>query len=340
MSRTLFLLTILTVLFIGALSLDLRAQRAEAVETAVTINEDGSVFPKTASIDQDGNTYTFTDNIDGWIEIKKDNIIIDGKGYTLQGSGSKDGFYMFGRNNVTIRNTKILNFHTGIWLSTSHNNSVSGNTVAANDFGILMSASNGTLFYHNNFLDNSHHVIMDTSCCNSTNFWDNGVEGNYWDNYTGFDSNADGIGESAHEIVPWNTDHHPLIGMAYILNTSGPDMNVISNSTIEDFQYSQPDARIVIHVSNMTPHQSHGFCRLTIPHTLLSPPYNITINNSPVAHSTLFENATVSTVYFSYHHSSIEIVIIPEFSPLLVLPFFIIATLLTAIAFRKKWDAH
>ncbi len=354
----------LTLLVISVTTLAQNIQHAEA-SGSIYIKPDGSI-EGTDKIQRDGDLYTFTDSINDSIVVERDNMTLDGANYALQGKGSGIGIDLQYRSNITIRNLEIRGFATGVNLLMSSSNTISQNNMVNNDyaivkrvyslnntlvrnnivnngFGIWFSASYNNTYYRNNFIGNTQDVYLDTSCkgCNSTNIWDDGLEGNYWSNYTGIDTDHDGIGNAVHEIVVNNTDHRPLMGTFHAFNTfSGYDVTVISNSTIEDFQHSQLDDRIAIHVSNMTSYQNHGFCRLTIPHALLSPPYNITINNSPVAHSTLFENATVSTVYFSYHHSSIEIVIIPEFSPLLVLPFFIIATLLTAIAFRKKWDAH
>lgn len=53
----------------------------------ININSDGSINPLTAPIQRNGNVYTFNGNISGSISIHKSNIIVDGAGYTLQGNG-------------------------------------------------------------------------------------------------------------------------------------------------------------------------------------------------------------------------------------------------------------
>jgi len=52
--------------------------------------------------------------------------------------------------------------------------------------GVYFDSSSNNTVYQNNFVNNTLQV--DSS--NSTNFWDNACEGNYWSNYTGTDSDA------------------------------------------------------------------------------------------------------------------------------------------------------
>jgi hypothetical protein len=46
--------------------------------------------------------------------ILKDDIVLDGAGYTIQSSGSNCGIDVSGRRNVTIRNLCIKKFGVGI----------------------------------------------------------------------------------------------------------------------------------------------------------------------------------------------------------------------------------
>ena len=120
----------------------------------VYIRADGSIDPSDAPIQRDGNLYILTGNIisstDG-IVVERDNIVIDGAGHMLQGTGSGTGVDFSGRSNVTIKNITIAKFHTGICLYSSSNNSISGNNITDNVYGIsLLSSSNV-------------HVRLDTS---------------------------------------------------------------------------------------------------------------------------------------------------------------------------------
>jgi hypothetical protein len=117
-----------------------------------------------------------------------------------------------------------------------------------------------------------------------------------------------------------------------------PIVYIKAEGSIEDFEYF--DSTIVLHVSNSTANQTHGFCRLTILHDLLPPPYDVTINSIPVNHTLLFENDTLSLIYLNYTRSTVEIVIIPEFPSFLILLLLMVATLLAVIAHRKKHPMH
>jgi parallel beta-helix repeat protein len=187
----------------------------------------------------------------------------------------------------------------------------------------------------NNFVENS----VQASTHYAINLWNGSysIAGNYWSDYNGTDSDFDGIGDTSYVIDANNQDYYPLMGMFSSFKSSlGYGVDAVSNSTIEDFEYSESNNTVTLHVSNMTVNQTNGFCRLTIPHGLLSPPYTITINGTQVSYTPIFENETLSIIYFSYQHSTLEIIIIPEFPSILILPLFMLATLLAVMVYRRK----
>ena len=110
----------------------------------IIIHADGSVSGTTKIANAGNAMYTFTDNIDGSILVQKNNIIIDGAGYTLQGEGGLDeyGINLIGITNVTIRNTQIVNFRVGVYLQAYfNNNTVTENTFVDNHFGVELDVS-------------------------------------------------------------------------------------------------------------------------------------------------------------------------------------------------------
>jgi parallel beta-helix repeat protein len=175
----------------------------------IYIRADGSV-EGTDKIEHNGDVYTFTDNIDDEIVVQRDNIIIDGAGYTLQGTGSGTGIDLSGRTNVSVQNLQIKNFEFGVRLISSSNNE----------------------FYHNNFVDNTLQVVSDSS----TNVWDNGYPsgGNYWSDYTNVDefggvyqntTGSDGIWDNPYIIDTNNMDRYPL---AFQYETQPPTISILS----------------------------------------------------------------------------------------------------------------
>jgi len=129
-----------------------------------------------------------------------------------------------------------------------------------------------------------------------------------------------------------------LMGMFHSFNTSlGKSINVISNSSVSGFTYESPGT-IRFHVSNKTANQTHGFCRVSVPYEVLSDLFNVTIDgaNPPYWNYTLYDNGTHQWIYFEYEHSTKEVVIIPEFPFFVILPMFMLVSLLIALSCKGK----
>ncbi|HXX88113.1 MAG TPA: NosD domain-containing protein, partial [Candidatus Acidoferrum sp.] len=222
MDRAVFAsLAILCLLSISSTSGLIQVVKASGV--TVFIRADGSIDPaNTPILSLDNITYAFTGDIsyptyDG-IVVERSNIVIDGNGYTVQGSNSGSGLSLTTINNVTIENINIRDFQNGIILGSSSNNTVSSNTASANIYGVWLDSSSNNTLYHNNFMNNTYQV----GTVNSTNTWDDGYPsgGNYWSDYTGVDKysgpnqnylGSDGIGDTPYVIDANNTDHYPLM---------------------------------------------------------------------------------------------------------------------------------
>jgi parallel beta-helix repeat protein len=142
----------LTFLLIGMLTLAFNVQPVRASGT-IYIKADGSIDPPTAPISTvDNVTYTFTDNItDNSIVIERSNIIVDGAGYTLQGTGggSGTGINLTESSNVTVKNMEIKSFYHGIGLYSSGYNTISGNTITNNSHGVFCSSMNNIIIGNN-----------------------------------------------------------------------------------------------------------------------------------------------------------------------------------------------
>jgi parallel beta-helix repeat protein len=240
----------------------------------------------------------------------------------------------------TLSGNKIVQSNYGVRLYSAFNNTLSGNTLENNTVGIDILNSTDNDIYQNGFVSNVRHVqFFEGMMDRSIERWDGGnfTGGNYWSNYTGVDSDHDGIGDSPHVLNANNKDNYPLMGtfVSFETSTAG-NVDVVSNSTIEDFTYLSSSGTIKMHMSNATTDQESGFFRATIPHDLMLPPYNVTINGNPTNYNTIYENDTLSIIYFTYQHSILEIDIIPEFPTLVPLLLFMTLTLLTFTVRRRK----
>jgi len=163
---------ILLVVFCPVLFSPPRTNIVNASET-IYIRADGSVDPSTARISSmDNVTYTFTGDINNSIVVERSNIIIDGNGYTLQGSGLGKGFDLSEINNVTIKNTDISarksgrdpNPNYGIYLYSSSFNTISGNNITDNYYaGIYLDESSNNTIVGNNITNNYHGIHLQYS---------------------------------------------------------------------------------------------------------------------------------------------------------------------------------
>jgi hypothetical protein len=229
------------------------------------------------------------------------------------------------------------------------NNTVVLNLIENNSVGVEIDMfSESNTFYDNTFFENGVHTRIWGGAPNSWSVspsW-----GNYWDNYTGVDLDpspyGDGAGDTPHILAANNVDQYPLMGkitglafealidgtwtilvIGIVSNSSEVVMGPIPEGEFEmvsevDFNVTGPDGTI-------------GFSRVSLPHQLLEPPYAVTINDNPVTFSTLYENETLSMIYFTYTHSTHEVSIVPDFNPLAILPFVMIATLFVIVIGRK-----
>jgi parallel beta-helix repeat protein len=149
----------------------------------IIIRADGSIDPPDAPIiTYDNVTYTLTDNItstaDGTV-VERDNIIIDGAGYTLEGSGLGAGIYvgiyLADRFNVTVKNINIKHFDFGISLERSSSSSIIGNNITANTYyGIELGSSFNNII-GNNIENNWYGIYLGSSF---NNIIGNNIENN------------------------------------------------------------------------------------------------------------------------------------------------------------------
>jgi parallel beta-helix repeat protein len=181
MKMKLVTLATLIIILVGMLGMTFKVQMSEASGN-IYIRADGSVDPVDAPIlSVDNVTYTFIGSINGSIVVERDNIILDGIGYTIQGTGSGIGIDLLRRSNVTIKNMEIKAFSYsiqlfessfciisgndmtnnlyGIRLVSSFDNSLSGNSITSNGFAVAFDSSFNNNITGNKITDNDYHSV-------------------------------------------------------------------------------------------------------------------------------------------------------------------------------------
>ena len=127
LERKLVLFSFTVILLVSCFGAAYRVGNVQASST-IYIRADGSIDGTTDISTVDNITYSFIDNIYDQIVVERDNIILDGQGYLLQGTLSGYGITLLGRSNVTLRNIEINAFYIGVQINSSSSNTVSGNT--------------------------------------------------------------------------------------------------------------------------------------------------------------------------------------------------------------------
>ena len=113
-----------------------------------------------------GSVYTET------IVVTVDNIVIDGNGSIVLGSGSGYGFNLNGRSNVTIYNVTVTGWQVGFYLYSSSKNNLTGNTASHNTiYGFVLDfSSNNNILYANNANNNTEYGFALDSTSNNNTF--------------------------------------------------------------------------------------------------------------------------------------------------------------------------
>jgi len=161
----------LTLLLTSMLTLSFNIQLVKASGT-IYIRADGSIDPPTAPISSADNvTYTLTDNIVGDVPenssaiiIERDNILVDGAGYTVQGIGSGTGIDLSQRSNVTVKNARIYYFDYGIYVWGMGAIVIEENEISNNsESGIIIAGESNVLIRENTIKQNKNGIDTDTA---------------------------------------------------------------------------------------------------------------------------------------------------------------------------------
>ena len=132
--------------------------------------------------------------------IIEDNIVKSSLGTTGMGFGLKEVDDFVIRNNTVIYNAR------GFYIDRSpyepgSSNLIEGNNILYNTEAMRFHATNvNNQILDNKFLGNIEDVVNDTP---RSKTYKNNFEGNFWDNYQGFDKDNDNLGDTPHKVYQY-----------------------------------------------------------------------------------------------------------------------------------------
>ena len=147
---------------------------------------------------------------------------------------NNEGITLIVTGNNSISYNEILENVYGIYFYLSGVNVIFINNFTSNNYGATIEQfCFENTFYHNNFKMNSEYNAYDTSF--TTNWYNDYLhQGNYWDDYEGWDLfPRDGIGDIPYNVPPrtWlNKDRYPLMN-PYNGSVSSSDLQTNEQST-------------------------------------------------------------------------------------------------------------
>ena len=132
--------------------------------------------------------------------IATGNVIQSSLGATGIGIGLKDV------SNFTVKDNTVIYCARGMYIDRSPfepgtTNWIEGNKLLYNSEAIhFHSISENNIIKNNTVMGNIEDIINDSRGAKT---YKNTIEGNYWDNYEGFDKDGDNIGDTAHKVYQY-----------------------------------------------------------------------------------------------------------------------------------------
>jgi parallel beta-helix repeat protein len=271
-------------------------------------------------------------------------------------TGQGDGFDIWYSSGNVLSGNDVAGdgYDNGLSFYSSNSSIISGNIIANNVYGIVIHVSSSNSIYHNDFVDNTQQVSSD----GSPNTWDNGYPsgGNYWSDYQTRYPDAvanisSGIWNASYVIDVNNTDSYPLVAPFKSFNVAWNNqtycVDTVSYSLITDLNFNATAKTLIFNVTGTT---GLGFCRVTIPKSLMwcdnESQWVVVLRGEngflySKADLNIMTDANYTYICFLYSPNTNQVSItstsaVPEFQPSMLLPLFMIITLLGAMILKRN----
>lgn len=142
----------------GLPALEVFMSESKWIGSTIYIRVDGSIEPPDAPIvTYDNITYIVVRDIQiasgNGIVIERDNIILDGNGHSIIGSGRYIGVWLLSRRDVTVKYLTISRFSIGIFTHSSLNTMIFGNNILVTKTGVVLENSSNNVVSSNTIYD-------------------------------------------------------------------------------------------------------------------------------------------------------------------------------------------
>ncbi|MBF0218231.1 MAG: nitrous oxide reductase family maturation protein NosD [Gammaproteobacteria bacterium] len=131
--------------------------------------------------------------------VVRNNYIASAAGATGVGIGFKE------TSGITVEQNQVLHCASGLYIDVSPfdpdlPNVIRDNLIAFNGIGIrFLNDWQGNTFTANHFKGNIAQVVVSGAGSAGRHLW----QGNFWDDYEGFDNNRDGVGDTPYELFAY-----------------------------------------------------------------------------------------------------------------------------------------
>jgi parallel beta-helix repeat protein len=215
------MLAVILVIFASPLLFNIHQVKAD---TTIHILQNGSI-EGTNLIICNGTNYTFTAKITAPIIIEKNNIVLDGADYTLEGHRTSIAINLT-CTNVTVKNVRITDWSTGI-LGVYNNNTIKDVLIDGCDYGIKIYADKYRIM-RNTIAHNSEGIRLHGG---ENIIASNNITANKYGIY------LQGYASNQENTIIENTIAKNELGMFIFYNTWGIQQVIYHNNFIQNTGY-------------------------------------------------------------------------------------------------------